>query len=272
MKIKKILIIAPHPDDELIGCGGRIIKALKKKEKIKIVYLTSGAIKSEPRRKAELRKRAVTKIAMSLDIKKSSLLFLNYYERSLTEKVNISGLYKKLQKIVKNYNPDEIYVPAYEGGHIDHDIANFITSKLKNEFKIYEYQMYNNYFSFKKLIQIILREIIKLFSKKYFYWDESKFIPANTKGFRLDITKQELNQKRGLIKRYKELAEKPLDGKEPRKLVVPYKADLLRLLPKYNYMKAPHLRVLLPLNYELAFGINFNSFREAVDFINKNEK
>ena len=37
----KILIIAAHPDDEILGCGGTIIK-LKKTNKIKTIFLTNG--------------------------------------------------------------------------------------------------------------------------------------------------------------------------------------------------------------------------------------
>ena len=41
-KNDRILIIAPHPDDEAIGCAGIIQQALGALAKIKIVYLTNG--------------------------------------------------------------------------------------------------------------------------------------------------------------------------------------------------------------------------------------
>ena len=40
---KKILIIAAHPDDEMLGCGGTIIK-LKKDHEIQVVFLTNGIL------------------------------------------------------------------------------------------------------------------------------------------------------------------------------------------------------------------------------------
>lgn len=38
----KILILAPHPDDEALACAGIIQEALKKKAQVKIAYLTNG--------------------------------------------------------------------------------------------------------------------------------------------------------------------------------------------------------------------------------------
>jgi LmbE family N-acetylglucosaminyl deacetylase len=37
-----LLIFAPHPDDETLGCGGTILKALREHKKIKVVFLTNG--------------------------------------------------------------------------------------------------------------------------------------------------------------------------------------------------------------------------------------
>ena len=38
----RILILAPHPDDEVLGCGGIIQKALRMKLPLKVVFLTYG--------------------------------------------------------------------------------------------------------------------------------------------------------------------------------------------------------------------------------------
>lgn len=39
---EKILVLAPHPDDETLGCGGTIRLLLKAKKQVKVVFLTSG--------------------------------------------------------------------------------------------------------------------------------------------------------------------------------------------------------------------------------------
>ena len=40
-KKSNILVIAAHPDDEILGCGGSIIK-LKKKYNINVLFMTDG--------------------------------------------------------------------------------------------------------------------------------------------------------------------------------------------------------------------------------------
>lgn len=40
--MKKILVFAPHPDDDVIGCGGSIAKHTKQGSKVTVVYMTSG--------------------------------------------------------------------------------------------------------------------------------------------------------------------------------------------------------------------------------------
>ena len=40
--MKKILIIAAHPDDEVLGCGGLIAKNIRKKNKIRVIFLAEG--------------------------------------------------------------------------------------------------------------------------------------------------------------------------------------------------------------------------------------
>ena len=39
---KSILVLAPHPDDEIIGVGGLVLQTLKNKGQVYITYLTDG--------------------------------------------------------------------------------------------------------------------------------------------------------------------------------------------------------------------------------------
>ena len=51
-------------------------------------------------------------------------------------KENIEKTFKKINLLVKNHKIDTIFCPAYEGGHQDHDVTNFICSRLRKSSKI----------------------------------------------------------------------------------------------------------------------------------------
>ena len=57
LKNNKILIIAAHPDDEMLGCGGTIVK-LKEKNDINAIFLTNGvSARTKSKKAANIRKK-----------------------------------------------------------------------------------------------------------------------------------------------------------------------------------------------------------------------
>lgn len=89
----RLLILAPHPDDEAIGCGGIIQRAVAMKLPLKIVYLTYGennqlaflVYKKHPVlskaglvRMGEQRRKEATAAMAALGVPKENLIFLGY--------------------------------------------------------------------------------------------------------------------------------------------------------------------------------------------------
>jgi len=251
-----ILIVAPHPDDEIWGTGGLLIQSQKNKEKVTVVYITTGALRNENKQKEKLREEAVKKIGVLLGIKQ---IFLRYPERSLIEKNTAIKVKNSLEKIIKKEKPNKIFVTAYEGGHPDHDICNFIVSKIKTNAQKYEYCMYNNRFGIFKAANIARREITKKLTRDRIWWDKSSFIkPWLGNGKRLKMSSDEIKQKNVLFYHYQLTAEKPLG--QMRINIGSFPKDLFRKFPDHDYLKKPHL--IFPLNYELAFKIRFEKLRQ----------
>ena len=38
---ERVMVFAPHPDDDLLGCGGTLIEHVKKGATVTVVYMTS---------------------------------------------------------------------------------------------------------------------------------------------------------------------------------------------------------------------------------------
>src|SRR3990167_939352 len=116
----KVLVIAPHPDDECFGCGGSLVIHAEKGDPVKVIFLTDGskADFSGKHRKedyVELRKAEARRACEILGV--SDLEFWRNPDRGIEpEDWNI----ERLSTLLGNYRPDLIYVPSPFEFHPDH--------------------------------------------------------------------------------------------------------------------------------------------------------
>jgi LmbE family N-acetylglucosaminyl deacetylase len=136
---KNILVIAPHPDDETLGCGGLLLQAAKKKCNIHILSLSSGATNDAETREAELRKSAN-------DLGVSNIIFLRLSDGFVGNEITGKNILNDI--FIKN-KPDIILIPFILDNHEDHKNANKLLIELKNheELEIWCYQVYSNIIS-----------------------------------------------------------------------------------------------------------------------------
>jgi len=146
--MKNILFIIPHPDDEIVGSCIILRNFLISGKRIVIFFLTNGVLSKESMWPWKRRKYEEL-VSLRVDEMKNSLNFLGVNDfifqniPTRTLKNNISETYFKIKKIISSKNIDTIFCPAYEGGHQDHDVANFICSRLINFCRVFEFSEYN---------------------------------------------------------------------------------------------------------------------------------
>ena len=119
-KKNKILVIAAHPDDELLGCGGTIIK-LKKDNDVKVVFLTNGVSARSKKKKAiNLRKNECLKVFKGLNLSKPTMF--NFPDNQL-DRVPLLKIIKKIEEIINKFKPNIIFTHYENCLNIDHQIA-----------------------------------------------------------------------------------------------------------------------------------------------------
>ena len=114
-----ILVIAPHPDDEVLGMGGTI-KKLSKKNKIILCVISEGATAQYKNKKMiQVRRNSCKKAAKILGI--SQTQFLDYPDMRL----NLSHLdiNKKLEEIIEKYKPEIVYTAPKNDLNLDHQVV-----------------------------------------------------------------------------------------------------------------------------------------------------
>jgi LmbE family N-acetylglucosaminyl deacetylase len=121
-----ILVLSPHPDDDVFGCGGTIILHLAQGHRVSIAYLTDGgrgiAGKNAVQTSAIRRQEAFC-AAEILGIGKGDLYFMGQPDGQLSvTPANIKWLRDLLQRLC----PDLIYLPSIVDNHPDHYQTNLL--------------------------------------------------------------------------------------------------------------------------------------------------
>jgi N-acetylglucosamine malate deacetylase 1 len=117
-----VLVIAPHPDDETIGCGGALCSHAARGDRVSVVFLTSGelGLKQLPAARARsIRQAEARRAARILGL--ADLIFLGCRDWLLGE--DIHGAAGRLRPILKEKKPELIYLPHRQEAHPDHQAA-----------------------------------------------------------------------------------------------------------------------------------------------------
>lgn len=117
-----VLVLAPHPDDEAIGCGGTICLHVQRGDRVTVAFLTSGelGLKALAREQAwEIREREAAQAAGVLGL--SAIEFLRQPDWYVGDHVATAA--RALALVVERERPHAIYVTHAQEWHPDHQAS-----------------------------------------------------------------------------------------------------------------------------------------------------
>lgn len=115
--MKKILVIAPHPDDEVLGCGGAIKKYALENNEVYVCVVTKAYAPDWPQDFLEERPKEIDRARKILGVKK--VYFLDYPTVKL-DTVPQKNLVKSISEVIKDTVPDTIFIPHKGDINKDH--------------------------------------------------------------------------------------------------------------------------------------------------------
>jgi LmbE family N-acetylglucosaminyl deacetylase len=137
---ERIVVLAPHPDDETLGCGGTIRLLSKSGKRVKIIFLTSGdqADPSNPASKIHhgeehitdysiLREREAIQALKVLGV--SDYEFLRFPDRKLD--LHFEGVLCRLLDILRQYAADVLCSPSMIELNPDHRAAAAMAMEIQ---------------------------------------------------------------------------------------------------------------------------------------------
>jgi LmbE family N-acetylglucosaminyl deacetylase len=144
----RILILAPHPDDEIVACGIAAFRAIAVGARVSVLYLTTGV--PDPaalwrRQRAGhatrvARRRAEAEAAAEL-IGLEPVGFLGWASRRLRQHLNEAAA--EIANAIAGCGAEALWVPAFEGAHQDHDAANALAAQFRARLPVWEFAAYN---------------------------------------------------------------------------------------------------------------------------------
>ncbi len=145
---KRILVLIPHPDDEVVACCAAIGRAQAEGSHIFALYLSHGCIAREtlwPWQRGGYaaivarRRREADDVARFLNI--SPVGWSDRPARHVWTQLPM--VYAEITEAVKAHAIDQLWVPAYEGGNPDHDALNAVGSLFRASLSVLEFAEYN---------------------------------------------------------------------------------------------------------------------------------
>lgn len=147
----RVLIVAPHPDDEVIGCGGLMTRFVNLNNVPHIIIMTGGEgshrgccnISAEEIRDA--RSKLTNDALAVIGVPQDHIHELDFPDGGIDAKHNQVEV---LKNVIREISPDFVFIPHWGEGWPDHvHTAEIVKSILPKTTHIYEYCVWMWYYN-----------------------------------------------------------------------------------------------------------------------------
>ena len=118
--MKRVLIIAPHPDDEILGCGGTMLKHISVSDEVYVCIVTHATPPIYPEGASGPIQEAAKNCHKWMGVKNT--FFLNF-PTVMLEKVDRYLLNDAILKVITETQADELYIPHFGDMQRDHQVV-----------------------------------------------------------------------------------------------------------------------------------------------------
>jgi N-acetylglucosamine malate deacetylase 1 len=172
---RNVVIVAPHPDDEVFACGGLIAYKKTKNVRVRVIFLTDGesshmgCCNTEPEKIALARQRLAVESGKILGLEANDMSWLGLSDGFIPCKGGkaFATSVERLLELFQSIKPQEVYAPYSLDCWPDHEASSEIVRsallKYKAKLELYYYPiwMWHN-LPFRKLRKILNTKILRV--------------------------------------------------------------------------------------------------------------
>jgi LmbE family N-acetylglucosaminyl deacetylase len=176
MNDKTILVIASHPDDEILGCGGTIARLSEENNRVHLMILAEGLTSRQDRRDREEKNSEIDDLRLAAKkaaeiVGAQSIELLDFPDNRM-DSVDMLDVIKTIEKKINTIKPEIIFTHFPGDLNIDHRItADAVITAIRplpeqivKEVYFFEvpsstdYQVYSNFNTFQPNVYFSLDE------------------------------------------------------------------------------------------------------------------
>lgn len=129
----KTIVVSPHPDDEVLGVGGTLLR--RKAEGAKVAWLIMTAISVKSGWSEEKIKQRADEIKRITELFGFDEVFALNFPTTQLDRVPISDLVAGLSDVFRSFEPEEVFVPHPSDVHTDHHIVFDVVASCTKWFR-----------------------------------------------------------------------------------------------------------------------------------------
>lgn len=124
---KKILVVAAHPDDEILGCGGTMAAHSRTGDEVYVLILGEGITSRDESRDQEKRGKEIDSLKMNIEtanrIVGTKESFVFDFPDNRFDSMSLLDIIKVIEKVKNDIRPDIIYTHHQGDLNVDHQIV-----------------------------------------------------------------------------------------------------------------------------------------------------
>jgi len=117
-----VLVLAAHPDDETLGCGGTIARHVKRGDQVSVVVMTDG-VGSRMGNMAAVKKRHA-QFRQACGILGTEDVWIHSYEDNQMDKLPLLTIVQHLETHVDRFKPSIVYTHWVGDLNVDHRVVH----------------------------------------------------------------------------------------------------------------------------------------------------
>lgn len=119
---KNVLVVAAHPDDEVLGCGGAIARHTSEGDEVRVIFAADGvgARATDFDKSLKERRKSAYDALSLLGVK--TVNFFDFPDNQL-DTVPLLSVIQKIEGLTKEFQPEIVYTHHYGDLNIDHALT-----------------------------------------------------------------------------------------------------------------------------------------------------